>query len=133
MTIFVDASALVAIIAGESDANDLSDRLQTDPDRVCSTVSICEAVTGLVRSYGFTIVEARTLLGLYRQAGAIHFVSMGEREYDFAIEAYERFGKGRHPASLNMGDCYAYACARANGARLLFKGDDFSKTDIPSV
>lgn len=55
---------------------------------------------------------------------------MGEREYDFAIDAYARYGKGRHPAALNMGDCHAYACAKAHGARLLFKGDDFSRTDI---
>ena len=58
------------------------------------------------------------------------FVAMGEREYELAVEAYERFGKGRHPASLNMGDCHAYACAKAHGARLLFKGNDVSQTDI---
>jgi ribonuclease VapC len=47
-----------------------------------------------------------------------------------AIQAFERFGKGRHPAQLNMGDCFAYTCALAQGAPLLFKGDDFSKTDV---
>ena len=52
-------------------------------------------------------------------------------EFELAIEAYARFGKGRHPAALNMGDCHAYACARAHGAALLFKGNDFLKTDIP--
>jgi ribonuclease VapC len=45
-------------------------------------------------------------------------------------KAYAKFGKGRHAAALNMGDCFAYACAKANRARLLFKGDDFAKTDI---
>lgn len=131
MTIFVDASALVAIIAGEADAKNLSDRLQMDSDRLCSTVSIWETVAGLVRSYGFTIPEARRRVGLYCQAGTINFVPMAEREYELAIDAYARFGKGRHPAALNMGDCHAYACAQANGSRLLLKGDDFSKTDIP--
>ncbi len=58
-------------------------------------------------------------------------VGIGEREFELAAEAYAEFGKGRHQAALNMGDCFAYACARANHARLLFKGDDFSKTDIP--
>ena len=47
-----------------------------------------------------------------------------------AADAYAHFGKGRHPAALNMGDCFAYACAKANKAKLLFKGNDFSKTDI---
>jgi ribonuclease VapC len=58
------------------------------------------------------------------------FVDIGEREFEIAAEAYTQFGKGRHPAGLNMGDCFAYACARANGARLLFKGQDFARTDI---
>ncbi len=47
-----------------------------------------------------------------------------------AIQAFERFGEGRHPAQLNMADCFAYACARAQGAPLLFTGEDFSKTDV---
>jgi ribonuclease VapC len=57
-------------------------------------------------------------------------VPIGGLEFDLAADAYARFGKGRHPAKLNMGDCYAYACAKANQARLLFKGGDFVKTDI---
>ena len=67
-----------------------------------------------------------------REAGQpwARFVSIGERELDFATQAYAEFGKGRHPAALNMGDCFAYACAKANRAALLFKGDDFGKTDI---
>jgi ribonuclease VapC len=60
----------------------------------------------------------------------LRFVSIGEREFDLATQAYADFGKGRHPAALNMGDCFAYACAKANRATLLFKGDDFTKTDI---
>jgi ribonuclease VapC len=55
---------------------------------------------------------------------------IGEREYELAAEADADFGKGRHPAALNMGDCFAYACAKANDAALMFKGEDFSKTDI---
>ena len=60
----------------------------------------------------------------------LRFVGIGEREFELAAQAYAEFGKGRHQAALNMGDCFAYACAKANRARLLFKGDDFSKTDI---
>lgn len=130
MTIFVDASALIAIIAGEPDADALSDRLESDRDRLCSALSVWETVAGLVRSYAFTVEAARAHVRLYLDAGAIRFVPLGEREFDLAVDAYARFGKGRHPAALNMGDCHAYACARAHGATLLFKGDDFSRTDL---
>jgi uncharacterized protein with PIN domain len=60
---------------------------------------------------------------------AFKLVGIGERELDLAADAYTRFGRGRHPAALNMGDCFAYACARANQTPLLFKGDDFGRTD----
>lgn len=54
-------------------------------------------------------------------------------ESEMAVDAYAQFGKGRHSAKLNMGDCYSYACAKVNKAKLLFKGDDFTKTDIQSA
>ncbi|MFD1283065.1 type II toxin-antitoxin system VapC family toxin [Methylobacterium goesingense] len=130
MTIFVDASALIAIITGEPEADALSDRLEADADRLCSTLSVWETVAGLVRSYAFTVEAARAQVRLYLDAGAIRFVPLGEAESDLAIAAYDRFGKGRHPAALNMGDCHAYACARAHGAALLYKGDDFARTDL---
>ena len=57
-------------------------------------------------------------------------VSFGPEHLDLAIDAFRRFGKGRHPAGLNFGDCLSYALAKATGEPLLFKGDDFSKTDI---
>ncbi|WP_194075198.1 type II toxin-antitoxin system VapC family toxin [Methylobacterium durans] len=56
-------------------------------------------------------------------------VTKSEAEHALAVEAFARFGKGRHPARLNMGDCYAYSCVRAYGARLLDKGEDFALTD----
>lgn len=65
-----------------------------------------------------------------RELFGLQVVGLGEREYDLAPEACAQFGKGRHPAALNMSDCSAYACAKANRAALLFKGDDFSKTEI---
>lgn len=60
-------------------------------------------------------------------------VNIGEPEFEIAADAYAHFGRGRHPAALNMGDCYAYACAKVNRANLLFKGTDFSKTDIKAA
>ncbi len=62
--------------------------------------------------------------------GAVETVSFGPEHVDLAIDAFRRFGKGRHPAGLNMGDCFSYALAKATGEPLLFKGDDFSRTDM---
>ena len=78
----------------------------------------------------FSIPSARARVRLFLDTMDFSFVDIGEREFDIASEAYAQFGKGRHPAALNMGDCFAYACARANSARLLFKGEDLRRTDI---
>ena len=57
-------------------------------------------------------------------------VGIGARESEIATDAYARYGRGRHPAALNMGDCFAYACAKSNGAMLLYIGEDFALTDL---
>ena len=125
--VFTDASALIAIIAGEADAAELPDLLEADRVRLCSAVSVWETVAGLCRSYTCSVPAARTHVRRFLEAGDVRFVGIGEREFDIAVEAYAHYGKGRHPAGLNMGDCFAYACARVNGAKLLFKGEDFTK------
>ncbi|WP_419758008.1 type II toxin-antitoxin system VapC family toxin [Acidisoma sp.] len=128
--IFVDASALVSIAAGEADSLVLADTLETDRNRLCSAIVLWEAAAGLCRSYIFSVASARDRLDGLRALFGLQMVTIGAGEHDLALEAYAQFGKGRHPAGLNMGDCFAYACAKANDAALLFKGDDFSKTDI---
>ena len=133
MTVFVDASALIAIIAQEPDALPLAECLQDDPDRLSSSVAVWETMAGLCRSYGMTVEAARARVRLFLDALGIRITAIGEQEFDLAADAYARFGKGRHPAALNMGDCFAYACARAHGAKLLFRGGDFSQTDIPAA
>ena len=133
MTIFVDASALIAILTEESGWAALADRLEADQPRLCSAVSVWETVAGLCRSYTFSVDAARADVRRHLQVGNFRFVGIGEREFEIATDAYARFGKGRHPASLNMGDCFAYACAKANGATLLFKGDDFNRTDAAAA
>ena len=131
--IFADASALVAIIADEAEAGYFSDVLEADPVRLCSALSVWETVAGLCRSYMFSIPSAREHVRRFLDTADIKFVQIGEREFEVATDAYAQFGKGRHPAGLNMGDCYAYACAKVHGAKLLFKGDDFAKTDVISA
>ena len=130
MTVFVDASALIAIIAAEPDAEILADILQGEPSRLCSALSVWETIAGLCRSYRLAVPEARVQVQAFLDVGAISYVAMGERELGIATDAYARYGKGRHRAALNMGDCFAYACAQAYDAKLLFKGDDFSLTDV---
>ena len=130
MTLFADASALIAIITGEAEADTLADTLEADPLRICSALSVWETMAGLCRSYTFSVPTARAHTRRFLDTARIRLVPIGEPESDLATEAYAQFGKGRHSAALNMGDCFAYACAKSNQAKLLYKGDDFAKTDL---
>ena len=130
MTLFVDASALVAIIAGEPEREMLIDRAQGDDERLCSAMSCWETVSGLRRSHKFGMRKARHELEGAIASLEMRLVPIGGAELALALDAYGTFGKGHHPARLNMGDCFAYACAKANDAQLLYKGDDFAKTDM---
>jgi ribonuclease VapC len=121
---------MIAMIVGEGDADELADLLGADGQRLYSAVSVWETIAGLCRTYVLSIPSARTVAQSFIELNDLKLVSIGERELELATQAYAEFGKGRHPAALNMGDCFAYACAKANRARLLFKGDDFTKTDI---
>ena len=93
-------------------------------------MSVWEMVAGLCHGYLFHPEAERHWVRLFLEELSIRFVAMDEAAFEIAADAYARFGKGRHPAGLNMGDCFAYAVARAQGARLLFKGGDFGRTDI---
>lgn len=128
--IFADASALIAIITGEDGADRLADALGDDPERLCSALSVWETVAGLCRSYTFSVATARARVQAFLDVGRFKIVGIGAREAEIATDAYAQFGKGRHAAALNMGDCFAYACAKSNRATLLYKGDDFAKTDL---
>jgi len=131
--VFVDASALITIITGEPEAADLADVLDAERLRLCSALSVWQTVAGLCHSHTFSVPAARTHVRRFLEAGNMQFVSLGEREFEIATDAYAQYGKGRHPAALNTGDCYAYACAKVNRAKLLFTGEAFTKTDITSA
>jgi len=133
LTIFADASALIAIIARERDALHLAGGLERDHDRLFSAISAWETIAGLSHAYKFPVDQSRARVRLFLGELDFRLVPIGSREFEFASDAYARFGKGRHPAKLNMGDCYAYACTKANNARLLFKGGDFVQTDIEAA
>jgi ribonuclease VapC len=128
--IFVDASALVSLAAQEADALDLAGVLESDSARLTSPIALWETVAGLCRTHIFSVESARNRVKRLCDLFGLQIVGIGQREYDLAQQAYAEFGKGRHPAALNMGDCFAYACAKAHGAALLFKGEEFSRTDV---
>lgn len=127
---FVDASAMVAMLTDEPEGDRLARILERAQSRITSAIAIYETAARLMSKSSLSGEEARKTVADFLTAVGIGVVAIGEREAEIALHAFERFGKRRHPAALNMGDCFAYACARAHGAPLLFIGDDFSQTDI---
>lgn len=127
---FVDASAVIAIIAQEDDWRSLAARL-AQADRVyVSPLAIWEAVAGLVRKARIPFEEAEELVDRFVKETRAQFIEISAGIGQEALRASRLYEKGRHPAELNFGDCFAYACARDYDVPLLFKGDDFSRTDI---
>lgn len=127
---FVDASALVAIIGEESDGLELAGRVRLADHIHTSAIALYEAALGLSRAKRITLADAQAALDQFVAISGARIVPITAEIGRIAIDAFGRFGRGRHPARLNMGDCFAYACARELGVPLLFKGDDFSQTDI---
>jgi len=127
---FIDASAIVAMLTDEADGAELADRMAAAAERSTSPIAIFESVAGIARKRSFSLDEARTIVMRFLEMADVHLMPIGAAESDAALIAFERFGKGRHPAALNMGDCFAYACAATRGQALLFKGDDFTRTDM---
>lgn len=130
MSLFLDASAIVAILAREPEATRFSQRVECEEDRFTSAVAIWEATRGLAVARGIDFEESRAIVGDYVEAFAIRLVPIGADESVLALDAHQHYGKGRHPAALNLGDCFAYACAKRHGAEILFKGEDFIHTDL---
>ncbi len=127
---FIDASAMCAVLLGEPDAEIYAAKIQTARARLTSAVALYELVTAVARKKGGDVQAARRDVTTFVAITELRVVDIGDAEREIALDAFDRYGKGRHPARLNMGDCFAYACARTHGAALLFKGDDFALTDI---
>lgn len=128
---FIDASAMVAILKRESGFEPLAAHLDSVDDAITSAVAIVEAVMTLGKQKGIPPSEARTEVVAFLERAGIDVVPIDRIAGDIAINAHARFGKGSgHPARLNLGDCFAYAMAKQHGVPLLYKGDDFSQTDL---
>ena len=123
----VETSVIVAILSEESDAREFADAIEEATDRRVSVVSYVEAAIvldsrrnpALSRRLDDFVRESRVLLD-----------PVTVEQAKLAREAYRDYGKGRHRAGLNFGDCFAYALAKDKGEPLLFKGDDFRSTDV---
>jgi ribonuclease VapC len=127
---FVDASAWTAILANEPERDAFTFKLLSAPAIFTSPLANWETARAVARLLDGDFAEIATWIRDYQNDVGARTVTIGDLEQVAAFEAHVRFGKGRHPASLNMGDCFAYACARTNGVPLLFKGGDFALTDI---
>ena len=126
----VDSSALLAILFNESDAETYARAItQADACRISAAtfVEVAIVIEAQTKASG-----SRQFDAFFRRAGIV-IEPVTEEQAHIARQAYTDFGKGRHRAGLNFGDCFAYALAKTAGETLLFKGEDFRKTDISSA
>ena len=120
----VDTSALIALLRREAEADRFIGLLLAAPEVRISAGTLLEARIVAERDGG--VEELEELI----EAVGVEIVPADSRQIDLAFDGFRRFGKGRHPAGLNLGDLFAYALARALDEPLLFKGNDFAQTDI---
>lgn len=126
----IDTSALLALLLDEPEADAFRMAIEDDPTRLVSAATLLEAAI---------VIEARKgpaggrELELLMHAAGVVVVPVEVDQVAEARRAWRRFGRGHHPAALNFGDVFSYALARISGEPLLFKGDDFSNTDIARV
>ena len=130
---FIDASALTAMLTDEDEARELLARVQQAATRLTSPLAVWEAAIAVARVLDLRIVEATEAVESYLALMEIKMVNVPPETARIALDAFDRYGKGRHPARLNFGDCFAYACARHLGQPLMFKGGDFPQTDIEAA
>ncbi len=126
----VDTSALIALLGMEAEAARVAAALESEATRLISAATVVE--TGLVIESRYGAQGGRELDLLIAKA-ELSIQPVTAEQAEVAREAWRRYGKGRHPAGLNFGDCFSYALARTSGEPLLFKGDDFIHTDITAV
>jgi ribonuclease VapC len=122
-----DTSAIIAVLLGEEEADDFTEQILKSDDCLMSAVSFVEA--SIIAESNGGDGGVRQLDAFLRTAG-ISIEPVSEEQALAARQGYSDFGKGRHAAGLNLGDCFSYALAKVSGEPLLFKGQDFRKTDI---
>lgn len=123
----LDTSALIAIILGEPERRPFFRAILSDATRIVGEPTVFEAIMVMMGRMG---AGGEDEVEYLLERLDIEILPFTRIHRDIATDAFRRFGKGRHPAGLNFGDCMAYAVAKATGEPLLFKGNDFSRTDI---
>ena len=123
----IDTSALLAILQDEPERRAFNEAIEAADGRAMSMANFVEASIVIECRYG---AEGVRDLDLFLERAAIELVDVTLAQGHAARRAFARYGKGRHTAGLNFGDCFSYALAAERGEPLLFKGADFSKTDI---
>lgn len=126
----LDTSAVVAILFDEPERRAFTEAIQADRRRLISAATLLESAL-VVESRRGEVAGRELDLLLHR--AEVHTTAVDADQVELARAAWRRFGKGTHPAALNFGDCFAYALASASGEPLLFKGEDFRRTDIVSA
>ena len=128
---FVDSSALIAIIRREPEKSALASRLEGAIAPVTSPLVVLETVMRLTTMLGNDVETARAVTSAFLDEAGIQVVPIPEAMGEVAIDAFSRFGKGMgHGARLNIADCLTYAAARELGQPILYKGNDFAATDL---
>lgn len=127
---FADASALTGILLKEPDQADLAARMNRHEIRITSPMAVWETVLAVSRGLDVSLEDARAIVEGFLSMTRFEVRAIPPEAGALALAAHVRFGKGRHPAALNFGDCFAYACARHARMPLLYKGEDFAQTDI---
>jgi ribonuclease VapC len=127
----LDGSALAALALGGEDADRIADRLESAKPRVTHALAVHAATAALARETGRTVDAAYHDLAEAMAAAEIEVVAVGRPEAITALEAYARYGKGgKHPAQLNMEECFSYALAKLRSTDLVYAGKAFSETDL---
>ncbi|HMA12483.1 MAG TPA: type II toxin-antitoxin system VapC family toxin [Steroidobacteraceae bacterium] len=126
----IDTSALVALLSMEPEAARIAQAIEADPVRLISAATLVEAAIVVEARQGEAATKELDLL-LARAGVQVEAVTAAQAE--LARQGWHRFGKGRHAAGLNFGDCFGYALSKATGEALLFKGEDFTNTDVDAV
>jgi ribonuclease VapC len=126
----IDSSALLAIVLEEPDASVYASAISNSPVCWLSAVSLVEASIVLMRRRTRNPIA---VLDSLMESQQISVMPVDHQQVLIARDAFRQFGKGRHSADLNFGDCFSYALAKQTGEPLLYKGNDFSQTDIPAA
>lgn len=130
---YVDASAIVALLCQEASMHRIAAAMDRADTLITSPVALFEVALALVRKRAISHGAAEREIADFLLIAGVEVIANEAELWRDALSAHARFGKGRHAARLNLGDCFAYAAAKSRNAAILFVGDDFTLTDLPDA